>query len=221
MIPLNLQNFSKYDLNPESRLLVKNNQLYLETKKPNFFKRLWRHFRHQYNNDRIVTQTISLGNAFIKQNNTTSDTTDKLLKNFQVIELRISKDGSLRTQIDEIETKLLTNSSVGQEWTEALESDLDEGESLESLFDETIYDLICFPTALTAPLPFILKGTTFINAKTNDMLHETLETCGILTLKDCLKQGIGPNLEDFEAYFTKNQETLIAALLAKGIIARQ
>lgn len=219
MTPLNVKYFSSNAINHDSRLLVKDNQLYVETHTPNIFTRFWRYIHHRYNRDRIIKQTISLGNSLLKDNSTV---TPQSVKNFQVIRKSTPlMQENLREEFNAIEVALLLHSPAGTDWKNAII----DNELLEEMWNECLYEVsqdFSFPEALLSTSTLIPFISSDYNAKCEAAdLKEILSICGILTPKDCIRQGISPNRESFEEYFKTNKQTLITALLAKGFIVSQ
>lgn len=221
MIPLNLQSFSKIDLNPNSRLLVKNNQLFLETEKPNIFTRLWRHFRHQYNNDRIVTQTNNLAKLLMDERlENQPNSLDITLRNINIIQTKLKGKADeldhLRQTLDGIKRQKIALTS--RKWQKALP----EEESLEDLKSEKVYDLIdcSLPDCLSNVSAIIsMVNNNYVQANTKVNLEDLLTECGILTPEDCIERGIGPEIQDFTNYFEANKTELTNRLVSKGLIA--
>jgi hypothetical protein len=226
MQPLTSTYLTTNDLPKDPRFRVKGKDIYLETQKPNVFRRFWRHITGQYNRTKIINAIDSIAKTASKEYSSAPKALSTLLINLEKIELRIPQNEVLHNRIEKIKMSTL-NSPQAKAWM-----DKESVDKLSEILDEKLYDLIdSRPSFLDYPkaiIEIILTGGNLPASNINgfkivaeqEQLHDLLNALRILTLKDCLALGLGPDEKDFTDYFQQNKARLTQILLDKGFIVR-
>lgn len=233
MIPLN-NNFRETNLPEHPTFVVKKGELYLEKDKPSLLVHLWRKLTGQYSETKIVNALTRLSqNAF-----NDPDSPEILGRVISQItsELPKKKMSSLKDQLDQIKATLprlrereitkLETSEKGVEWEAAIKKGKDPGssETLRDNLDESLSRCSGKPAGLSDPfdvIDLIVEDKSVVISQPTPEINELLAIVGLRTVKDCIKAGIGPDIDDFKAYFDENRDDLTQILFEKGIIKEQ